>query len=265
MAPAHHAGAVMNDIVTPKANAGTGTCQTAGAFPIMTTFTSEDFAGRKIILSSGQAGLRSTLPVCASDTTPPATAGQPTPTLPLVDFIASDATLDRAHEVIVPEGWHLENYRRNPVFQNAHHYDNILFTLGRATEVEVRGGRLWLRVQFASHINPLARMAYELYRSGFLRAVSVGFIPLRWENGNEHTPWRRRFLEQDLIEVSAVPVPANPNALALAAKSGALTRSDLLTLQELLRQTLEATPPFTAKLQAWTDMARATAEVLRKV
>jgi len=182
-----------------------------------------------------------------------------------MDFIASDATLDRAHEVIVPEGWHLENYRRNPVFQNAHHYDNILFTLGRATEVEVRGGRLWLRVQFATHINPLARMAYELYRSGFLRAVSVGFIPLRWENGNEHTPWRRRFLEQDLIEVSAVPVPANPNALALAAKAGVVARSDLLTLQELLRQTLEAAPALPGNLQTWTEMARATAEVLRKV
>lgn len=222
-----------------------------------------DFAGRLITLSTGQAGLRSALPVSATPATTPAEGGRATAALPTMDFVASDATLDRAREVILPEGWRLENFRRNPVFQNAHHYDNILFTLGRATEVEVRGGRLWLRVQFATHINPLARMAYELYRGGFLRAVSVGFIPLRWENGHERTPWRRRFLEQELIEVSAVAVPANPNALALAAKAGAVTRTDLRALHELLCHTLNDGPAHSPELARWTRLARETARQLR--
>ena len=47
-----------------------------------------------------------------------------------LDFIASTATLDRYHEVIEPAGWRLDSYRRNPVFQNAHNYGDILFTLG---------------------------------------------------------------------------------------------------------------------------------------
>jgi HK97 family phage prohead protease len=216
-----------------------------------------------VTLSTGQPGLRSALPVSAS-TAPalPPAPGAP-PALPLLDFVASDATLDRAREIISPDGWRLENFRRNPVFQNAHHYDNILFTLGRATEVDVRGGRLWLRVQFAAHINPLARMAYELYRGGFLRAVSVGFIPLRWENGNERTPWRRRFLEQELIEVSAVPVPANPNALALAAKAGAITFADVRALHELLEMTLRELPAALPATPAWARLAAATAQMLR--
>jgi HK97 family phage prohead protease len=224
-----------------------------------------DFTDRLVTLSTGQAGLRSALPVCASPAPPAGPGGAADVALPLLDFIASDATLDRAQEVIVPAGWRLENFRRNPVFQNAHHYDNILFTLGRATEVEVRGHQLWLRVQFATHINPLARMAYELYRGGFLRAVSVGFIPLRWENGHEHTPWRRRYLEQELIEVSAVPVPANPNALALAAKAGVVSRADVCALHELLEMTLRELPARAVAPAPWARLAQATSRLLRSM
>ena len=50
----------------------------------------------------------------------------------VLDFIASTATVDRYHEIIEPAGWRLESYRRNPVFQNAHNYGDILFTLGKA-------------------------------------------------------------------------------------------------------------------------------------
>ncbi len=44
-----------------------------------------------------------------------------------LDFIASDAMLDRYDEI---SGWKLENYQRNPVFQNSQQYGDILFTLG---------------------------------------------------------------------------------------------------------------------------------------
>ena len=104
-----------------------------------------------------------------------------------LDFIASTATLDRYHEIIEPAGWRLDSYRRNPVFQNAHNYGDILFTLGKALSTEVRtignGAALCQRIQFATEVNPVARIAYGLYKGGFLNAVSVGFIPLRWEDG----------------------------------------------------------------------------------
>src|SRR5512135_1292748 len=130
-----------------------------------------------------------------------------------LDFVASTATLDRYHEVIEPSGWRLEAYRKNPVFQNAHNYGDILFTLGKALVTEVRavGERqaLCQRIQFATEVNPVARIAYGLYKGGFLNAVSVGFIPLRWEDGgtgsgsSQGAPApRRRFLEPELLEVS---------------------------------------------------------------
>jgi HK97 family phage prohead protease len=163
------------------------------------------------------------------------------PAAAVLDFMASSETLDRYHEIIEPGGWQLETYRRNPVFQNAHNYGDILFTLGKALVTEVRDlgdarRGLFQRVEFATDVNPVARIAYGLYRGGFLNAVSVGFIPLRWENGSAEAGYRRKYLEQELLEVSAVAIPANPDALALGVKSGAVEKADLKETLALLRE-----------------------------
>ena len=171
-------------------------------------------------------------PACSAGTSP-------ADTLPTLDFISSDATLDRYSEIISPTGWHLDTYRRNPVFQNAHQYGDIIFTLGRALVTEVRqvSGRhaLFQQIQFATDVNPMARIAYGLYAGGFLHAVSVGMVPLRWEEGTKESGFRRKYTEQELLEVSAVAIPANPNALALALKSGAVEKSDLQDTLGLLK------------------------------
>ena len=205
-----------------------------------------EFGPRLVTLCTGQAGLRGALPVEIQIPQPePAAPGAPAEPAPVIDFWASDATLDRSQEVIAAAGWQLDNYRRNPVFQNAHNYSNIFFTLGRALITEVRGERLFQRVLFATGINPMARLAYDMYRAGFLNAVSVGFLPLRWENGTDKTPWRRRHLQQELLELSAVSVPANPNALALALKAGAIEKSDLRDLHDLLQAMTTGDVPAT--------------------
>jgi hypothetical protein len=194
----------------------------------------------------------------AADSQPSTTNSQPT-----LDFISSTATLDRYHEIIEPAGWRLDSYRRNPVFQNAHNYGDILFTLGKALITEIRtlpreapnslstpnsqpSTVLFQRIQFATDVNPIARIAYGLYKGAFLNAVSVGFVPIRWEDAApsrscarqsaaNDSPCRRKYLEQELLEVSAVAIPANPDALALGVKSGAVTKSDLVDTLDLLR------------------------------
>jgi len=196
----------------------------------MNTKLTGEFSERLITLCDGRPGLRGGIhveirePHSTPDTRPS----------PVLDFTASDETLDRYDEIIVASGWQLGNYRRNPVFQNAHQYGDIVFTLGKALVTEVREGRLYQRIEFATEVNPMARIAYGLYRGGFLNAVSVGFIPVRWENGSEEKGFRRRYLEQELLEVSAVGIPANPNALALGLKAGAVEKTDLKELVEIL-------------------------------
>ena len=193
-----------------------------------------ELKSRLVPLSDGRPGLRGSIHVEASD---PGSAGVPAGE-PVLDFRSSDETLDRYGEVIAASGWNLETYKRNPVFQNSHQYGDILFTLGKAVVTELRGGNLFQRIEFAVDANPMARIAYNLYRGKFLTAVSVGFIPLRWEDGTEKTGYTRKYLEQELLEVSAVAIPANPNALALGLKSGAVEKADLQDLADLLRTTL---------------------------
>ena len=172
----------------------------------------------------------------------------------LLHIRASDATLDRYKEVIVASGWRLENYLRNPVIQNAHQYGDIIFTIGRAEKTWVSGNALLQTWRFASNENPFAKIARDLYRGKFLQAASVGFLPLKWEDptsdhggasyaspnmAGTQVP-RRRYLEQELLEVSAVGIPANPNALTLALKAGAIEHSDLRELFQLLKHLLRS-------------------------
>ena len=69
------------------------------------------------------------------------------------------------------------------------------------------------RMKFAP--TDFAQEVVVLYRTGFQKGVSVGFKALRYEECC-HEKTRAflgiRFLEQELLETSAVPVPANRNA-----------------------------------------------------
>ncbi len=204
-----------------------------------------DLTGRLVNLCDGRRGLRGGLQIELCSNSPTIDNGAP-----VIDFVASSERLDRYDEIIAASGWRLENYQRNPVFQNAHQYGDIIHTLGKAliTEVRTVAGckALFQSIQFATEANPMARIAYGLYRGGFLNAVSVGFIPLRWENGTEQTAYRRKYLEQELLEVSAVGIPANPEALQLGLKAGAIARDDLKELADLLKRFCEPDPALTA-------------------
>jgi len=224
-----------------------------------------------IPLHDNRPGLRTLLPVQVREAGGLVAGEASAATL---DFIASTATLDRYHEVIEPAGWRLESYRRNPVFQNAHNYGDILFTLGKALITEVRavdgGQALCQRIQFATEVNPVARIAYGLYKGGFLNAVSVGFIPLQWEDGDGERGAsergckpRRRYLEQELLEVSAVAIPANPDALALGLRSGAVAKGDVGAAVELLRS-LVGTDESNPGREPWMDFARELRRVMRR-
>ena len=196
---------------------------------------SAEFQDRLVTLCDGRPGLRGGL--SAEIRSPDASESGGAA---VIEFIASTSAVDRYGEIIEASGWQLEAYRHNPVFQNAHQYGDILFTLGRALITEVRGNTLFQRVEFAVGVNPMARIAYGLYRGHFLNAVSVGFLPIRWENGGENSPWRRRHLEQELVEVSAVGIPANPDALQMGLRAGAIERGDLRDLLDAISGVLQA-------------------------
>ena len=130
---------------------------------------------------------------------------------PLV-FVASTGEVDRHGDTVAPEGWRLEAYRDNPVVLWAHDYGEP--AIGRAEAVWSDGRALRARLEFAP--TEFAGQVERLYRQGYQRGVSVGFRPLRFEERRDPLSGAFlgiRFLEQELLEISAVPVPANGGAL----------------------------------------------------
>lgn len=144
-------------------------------------------------------------------------------------FVASTEEVDRHGDVIVADGWHLASYQSNPVFLWSHDYARPV--IGRAVEVWKEPHFLLARMEFAP--TELAQEVAMLYRGGYQRGVSVGFKPLRYEERrNEKTGafLGIRFLEQELLEVSAVPVPANRSALRRALDQAPRVRDYLRRL-----------------------------------
>jgi HK97 family phage prohead protease len=120
--------------------------------------------------------------------------------------IASDQGEDRDGEVIAAEGWDFSNFLKNPVLLWAHDYRSE--PIGKVTRIWKDGSKTMFSAQFAVNISDRARTIYRLYKEGFLNAFSVGFQPKERE-GNI-------FTKVELLEISAVPVPANPRALVMA-------------------------------------------------
>ena len=165
-----------------------------------------------------------------------------------MSFIISTDDVDRHGDVIVAEGWRLDSYLANPVFLWAHDYARPV--IGRAVEVWSEPHRLLARMKFAP--TGFAQEVALLYRSGYQRGVSVGFKPLRYEerrNDKTGAFLGIRFLEQELFETSAVPVPANSQALRKALDQAP-------RLGEYLRQTVPADTAVDEVVKALRDSIR---------
>jgi HK97 family phage prohead protease len=132
--------------------------------------------------------------------------------------IASTATRDRDGDILEQSGWKLGNFRKNPVVMFGHDYRSL--PVAKAVKIGVEDGKLMFRPKFVDKdVYPFADTVYQMYKSGFMRAFSVGFVPIKSEeldNDDEKSAFRsgRRFTKQELLEISAVPVPSNPDAMA---------------------------------------------------
>lgn len=138
-------------------------------------------------------------------------------------FVASDETVDRYGDVVSVKGWDLTNFRRNPVFLWMH---SQWAPIGNVKKIGIENEKLIATVRFFDPgDSKQADDLWKLVKKRKLRAVSVGFTvksdddiePIRDEND---TVTGFRFLRQELLELSLVSVPANPNALQVARSLG---------------------------------------------
>ena len=179
-----------------------------------------------------------------------------------VQFTISKEVVDRDGDILRASGVDFTNYMKNPVFLSFH--NSREFPLGKVTKFWVEGNSVKAIVYFppieelstnpeqASEKAKLVDFTYHCYKTGMLNAVSVGFIPLEWietENGFDIQKW-------ELLEFSAVAVPANQDAIAEAVKSFGLDESvvkNFFTTEKSGRKISAQTREILNKIKACGD------------
>lgn len=142
----------------------------------------------------------------------------------MVEFVASTGAVDTYGTVLPPDRWELSRYARNGVvgYQHDIYYsddpDNVI---GRG-EAYVEDGELRIRIFFEpAELNRKADKVYRKVLFGSINAVSVGFLataPGHWGRKDAgEDPEVYYYNGQELMEVSVVNVPSNPDATKRSA------------------------------------------------
>ena len=139
-----------------------------------------------------------------------------------IGFIISSESVDRMGDVIKLDGWDLRAYKTNPVVLFAHQHKSP--PVARAVRVwkDKKTSTLQATAEFMDRdISAFADSIFRMYVGGFLRATSVGFIPreFAWSEDKNREDGID-FLKQELLEFSAVPVPANADAVVSPKSMG---------------------------------------------
>jgi HK97 family phage prohead protease len=150
--------------------------------------------------------------------------------------VASTSIVDRMGEIIDQDGWDLKNFKKNPALLWGHNIREEKPPIGRVEKIWFEGEGKNKRLMFKAVFDMADNFAAEVWRKfkdGFLNAFSVGFLPVERE-GNTYT-------KSELLEISAVSVPANPQALVQLRSMGfeTLEWEELADIEES-----KATVPF---------------------
>lgn len=177
----------------------------------------------------------------------------------LVRYVASDETMDCYNEIVRASGWQFTHFAKNAPFVDSHDYSSITKLLGQVVDFRVVGNALEEDVMYSREPGTLAEWAFKMVRDGFLRAVSVGFVPVqmcsKWDadktafvdqinqlalTGADAARLSCVYIRQEQLELSQCVIGANPNALAKAYKGGTLTEEDIDKFSEMVAKTKQA-------------------------
>ena len=140
-----------------------------------------------------------------------------------IKFKLSVETPDRGNDIVRVNGINLQNYLKNPIVLFNH--DHSIPPIGVGEEIYVEGDTLYGSINFHEDTE-LSQSLAKLARKGILKAVSIGFIPIKVKEipiseqdsrAYPYTTSYRVFEESELLEFSLVAVPANQHALVVNA------------------------------------------------
>ncbi len=181
----------------------------------------------------------------------------PTPDVRRMTFTISTGTVDRDGDILDPGGWDTSQFMTNPVVLFAHDYHSL--PVAKAVGMSHTDTALIATTEFpAKGTYAFADTVYDMLKSGFLNATSVGFkptdsVPLEKERGSGF-----HHRKNQLMEFSIVPIPSNPEAL-VSQRSAAPEQVKAWTKE--LRTWVDAHEP--AALKAIFDWVKRTGKTLR--
>lgn len=171
-----------------------------------------------------------------------------------ISFIITDGSKDRYGDTVAVDGWDFKAFGTNPVLLWAHDYS--MPPVGNMSAPwKTVGNKIKATVDrwVPREVSEFAWSIEQQVRQGFLKTVSVGFMPTEFSWNDDYSV---NYLQQELLEVSVTPVPANANAI-VAAKSAGLWVPEL---DQWVRRTLDEKKPGTP-----FDFAQAAFAALKPV
>lgn len=151
-----------------------------------------------------------------------------------ITFCFSDDKEDRMGEIVDQGSWDTKNYELNPIILFGHDSSQPENVLGQGVALQLnQGGKSYITAQFdEAEINPKADMVFRQLIKRTLRCVSAGFVNHSSEIVNDIPVLK----DNELLEVSIVPIPANPRALALQMREGSISHKDGQWLLDNMRK-----------------------------
>jgi len=154
-----------------------------------------------------------------------------------ITHLINTKTLDRYGTVVLPKAAMVEKFLQNPVVLWLHNSDMAIpqIPIAKCVSIDIRENEIEVVTEFNKN-DVLAIKVFNAYKDGFLKAWSIGFIPMSFKEITvENLAWinqtynlQLNLTEADfnspgglwvidkweLLEYSAVPVPGNPDALS---------------------------------------------------
>lgn len=151
--------------------------------------------------------------------------------------VATSLALDRHREVVIPKGVNMEDFIENPVLMSQHEHRTD--PIGTVLSLDPNDENIKFEFAF-DESDPDAAKTMRKFENGTMRTFSIGFLPTKWVDqeelvdetgkmldkvdikvgGNPYTldltrykaTPRRLYTDWELLEISTVSIPANPEA-----------------------------------------------------
>lgn len=162
-------------------------------------------------------------------------------------FIASDESRDRMGDIIRVAGWRFDEFAKNPVALWGHDSDSYPIGTVSDWKADKMDGRPVLResiTYFSEAANPASEAILRMIDEGGLRAVSVGFAPIKVTTPRDDDqrkemglgPYGVLYEAQMQLELSNCSIPANPNAILSKSTSPVVDALDDLVKSGKLKR-----------------------------